>query len=67
MGNDMTSEEFKGLRVRLGMTQAELAREIGMQQQSINKIETTRTPTAIQSAFIHLIAKNKGEKNGSEN
>jgi transcriptional regulator with XRE-family HTH domain len=61
----MTSEEFKEIRLSLGMTQVELGRRMGMMvagQSScpaIHRIETSRKPTAIHAAFIREIQENE--------
>ena len=53
----MTSEEFRTIRLQLGLTQAELADLMGTYAQHISRIERgDRGPTRLQSAFIRHIA-----------
>ena len=52
----MTSEEFRQLRDRLGLSQAELGRLMGLHAREISRIETYRQPTRVQAAFIKHIA-----------
>ena len=61
----MTSEEFRQIRVRLGLTQAELADLMGTYAQHISRIERgDRAPTRLQAAFVRYIAaaRGKGER-----
>ena len=52
----MTSDEFRTLRLQLGLTQAELGKIMGMRPQEISRIESVRaTPTKIQAAFIRYV------------
>jgi predicted transcriptional regulator len=54
----MTSEEFKKVRISIGITQDELARIMDMKQPHIARIESgTRQPTKTQAAFIKFIKK----------
>jgi transcriptional regulator with XRE-family HTH domain len=55
MGNNMTSEEFKAIRIALDLTQTELGLLMGMKQQAIQRIETKRAPTSVHAAFIEMI------------
>lgn len=61
MGDDhMTSAEFRAARLRLGLTQAELAEIMGMGQPQIALIESgRRQPTKIHAAFM---ARLEGER-----
>lgn len=52
----MTSTEFRAIRDRLGLTQAELGRLMGLHAREISRIETDRQPTRVQAAFIKHIA-----------
>lgn len=56
----MTSEEFRALRLQLGLTQSELGAIMGIEQENISRIENgTRQPTKIQAAFIlHILESN---------
>lgn len=52
----MTPQDFRQARLRLGLTQEQLAILMGMRQEGIARIETTRAPTKIQAAFVrHLL------------
>ena len=52
----MTSEEFRQIRRRLGLTQAELADWLGMAQPHVSRIERgERQPTKQQVAAIRLL------------
>jgi transcriptional regulator with XRE-family HTH domain len=52
----MTSEEFRALRLQLGLTQVELGDKMGIRQEHISRIENgERQPTKIQAAFIRYI------------
>lgn len=54
----MTSAEFRAIRAQLGISQAELARLMGLTAREINRIEIARNPTRLQAAFIkHIEAK----------
>lgn len=58
----MTSEEFRAIRRRLGLTQAELADLMGTRAQHISRIECgDRQPTRLQAAFIRYIAATRGK------
>lgn len=57
----MTSEQFRTLRLRLGLTQAELADLMGTRAQHISRIETDRQPTRLHAAFIRYIAATRGK------
>jgi len=52
----VTSEEFRQLRDRLGLSQAELGRLMGLHAREISRIETDRQPTRVHAAFIMYIA-----------
>lgn len=60
----MTSDQFRQLRQSLGLTQAELAEIMGIDQQNICRIETERQPTRIQAAFIRYIEKHRAYRQG---
>lgn len=58
----MTSEEFRQVRLRLGLTQAELANIMGTYAQHISRIERgDRAPTRQQEAFVRYIAATSGK------
>ena len=58
----MTSEEFRQIRLRLGLTQAELADLMGTHAQHISRIECgDRQPTRLLAAFIRYIAAARGK------
>ena len=58
----MTSEEFRQIRIRLGLTQAELAALLGTYAQHISRIESgSRQPTRLQAAFLRYIAATRGK------
>ena len=57
----MTSTEFLSIRDRLGLSQAELGRIMGMLPREISRIETDRRPTRVQAAFIRYIAAARGK------
>lgn len=58
----MTSEEFRQIRLRLGLTQAELADLMGTYAQHISRIESgDRQPTRQQAAFVRYIAAARGK------
>ena len=58
----MTSEEFRTIRLRLGLTQAELADLMGTHAQHISRIECgDRAPTRLHAAFIRYIAATRGK------
>jgi transcriptional regulator with XRE-family HTH domain len=52
----MTSAEFRQLRDRLGLSQAELGRLMGLHAREISRIEIDRQPTRLHAAFIRYIA-----------
>ena len=53
----MTSNEFKGLRKKMGLTQIQLADLMGMPQPSLARIESgARQPTRQHAAHIQAIA-----------
>ena len=53
----MTSAEFYAARLRLGLTQAELGKIMGMSQPGIARLESgERQPTKIQSAFSTVLS-----------
>ena len=60
----MTSTEFRAIRDRLGLSQAELGSIMGLHAREISRIETDRQPTRVQAAFIRHIAaaRGKGER-----
>lgn len=63
----MTSAEFRQLRQELGLSQAGLARIMGMAgPQAVHKIETIRRPTNIQAAFIRYISETRNEEGNNE-
>ena len=52
----MTSEEFRAIRVQLGLTQSELAVLMGTYAQHISRIERgDRAPTRQQAAALILV------------
>ena len=51
----MTSTEFRTIRDRLGLSQAELGRLMGLHAREVSRIETYRSPTRLQAAFIKHI------------
>ena len=56
----MTSEEFRSLRLQLGLTQSELGKIMAIAQKHISRIETgERQPTCQQAAFIRYIYANR--------
>ena len=58
----MTSEDFRALRLQLGLTQAELADLMGTRPQHISRIECgDRQPTRLHAAFIRYIAATRGK------
>jgi transcriptional regulator with XRE-family HTH domain len=57
----MTSAEFRAIRDRLGLSQAELGRLIGLTAREISRIETDRQPTRLHAAFIRHIAAARGK------
>ena len=58
----MTSEEFRHIRLRLGLTQTELADLLGTYAQHISRIECgDRAPTRQQAAFVRYIAATSGK------
>jgi transcriptional regulator with XRE-family HTH domain len=57
----MTSTEFRAIRDRLGLSQAELGRIMGLHAREISRIETDRQPTRLQAAFIRHIAATRGK------
>jgi transcriptional regulator with XRE-family HTH domain len=53
----MTSEEFRQIRLRLGLNQTELAARLGMTQPMVSRVERgEREPTNQQGAAIVLLA-----------
>ena len=60
----MNSTEFRSIRDRLGLTQSELGRIMGLLPREISRIETDRAPTRLHAAFIRYVAAEcgKGEK-----
>lgn len=56
----MTSNEFRQLRDRLGLSQAEIGRLMGLHAREISRIENDRQPTRVQAAFIKHIAAARG-------
>lgn len=58
----MTSEEFRQVRLQLGLTQSELANLMGTYAQHISRIECgDRAPTRLHAAFIRYIAATRGK------
>jgi transcriptional regulator with XRE-family HTH domain len=56
MGESMTSEEFRQIRLRLGLNQTELAARLGMTQPMVSRVERgEREPTNQQGAAILLL------------
>ena len=56
----MNSQQFAQLREKLGITQAELARIMGVRRDHIWRIESgERQPTKIQAAFLRYIHSSK--------
>jgi DNA-binding XRE family transcriptional regulator len=53
----MTSTEFAAIRQSLGLTQVELAEIMGVEKQTINRIERGRQPTRVQAAFVKYISR----------
>ena len=52
----MTSEEFRTIRLRLDLTQTELADLMGTRPQHISRIECgDRAPTSQQAAALRLV------------
>ena len=52
----MTSEDFRLIRLQLGLTQAELAELMGTRPQHISRIECgDRQPTSQQAAALRLV------------
>ena len=61
----MTSAEFRATRQALGLTQAELAANLGMTQPMVSRIERgERQPTVQQGAAILLLAELMKKENG---
>lgn len=52
----MTSTEFRAIRDRLGLSQADLGRIMGLTAREISRIEIARQPTRVQAAFLRYIA-----------
>ena len=58
----MTSTEFRAIRDRLGLSQAELGRIMGLHAREISRIECgDRAPTRLHAAFIRYIAATRGK------
>ena len=57
----MTSAEFRAIRDRLGLSQAELGRIMGMLPREISRIEIDRQPTRLHAAFIRYVAAARGK------
>lgn len=54
----MTSNEFRKLRLELGLTQAQLAGKMGVDQPNISDIERgEQSPTRFQAQFIKTLRK----------
>lgn len=52
----MTSEEFRKARLELGLTQAQLAAKMGVNQSNISDIERGKhSPTRFQAKFIKTL------------
>lgn len=62
----MTGAELREARLLLGLSQAELARVMGMPQPSLARLETgERRITNIHAAFVrHLLECRGAERNG---
>lgn len=59
----MTKEEFRAIRLKLGLTQAELGKVMGMEHQTaVSRIELRRGPTMQQAAHIRTLLKAKEGK-----
>ena len=57
----MTSTEFRAIRDRLGLSQTELGRLMGLHAREISRIETDRQPTRLHAAFVRYIAATRGK------
>ena len=55
----MTSDEFRAIRLSLGLSQSELGEVMGMRAADVSRIETRRAPTKQQAAFIRYIAETR--------
>lgn len=56
VAGEMDGKEFRRIREEeLGLTQAQLGKTMGMRQQAIQRIESSRGPTTIQAAFLRFI------------
>jgi len=53
----MTSEQFKKIRIQLGLTQGQLAEKMGVLQQDITRIEKGMRITRCQETLLKHIAK----------
>lgn len=52
----MTRQEFRNIRLALGLTQGELAEKMGLgYQTNVSRIENKRGPTNQQAAHIRLL------------
>jgi len=51
------SRIFQSGRIQLGLSQSELGRIMGMPARHISRIETSRSPTKQQQAFMALLLK----------
>ena len=58
----MTSAEFRTIRAKLGLSQSELGRFMGLHAREISRIECgDRQPTRLHAAFIRYIAATRGK------
>ena len=64
----MTAEQFKTLRARLGLTQAELAEKLGVERNTVNRWEMGLLPiqTITGLAMQHLQCMAKRRKSTSK-
>jgi len=51
------SRIFRSGRIQLGLSQSELGRIMGMPARNVSRIETSRSPTWQQQAFMGLLLK----------
>lgn len=51
----MDSEEFRKIRIEIGISQKRLGKIMSLSQPNIARLETTRRPTKIQAAFLTFI------------
>ena len=63
----MTSEEFRQIRIDLGLTQGELGQIMSIAQHGLSIIETgKRKPTKIMAAFIRYIQATRPRKDSNK-